>query len=117
MQSKVQIFPEAGIMLTPSESPKRRLRTGPKSGLSFKNVDIDCPFQNVALYGFAGSGGNKCLPELEIALDGTPRILGMPLHAKAKRLSLDFDSFGHAVGCAGDKTGTRSYVLNAAMVR
>ena len=27
-------------MLTPSERPRRRLRTGPKMGLAFKNVDI-----------------------------------------------------------------------------
>ena len=40
MQSNVQILPLAGIMLTPSERPRRRLRTGPKMGLAFKNVDI-----------------------------------------------------------------------------
>lgn len=33
-------FAAGGIMLTPSERPRRRLRTGPKMGLAFKNVDI-----------------------------------------------------------------------------
>ena len=36
----MQILPAAGIMLTPSERPSLRLRTGPKTGLSLRNVGM-----------------------------------------------------------------------------
>ena len=38
MQSNVQILPVEGMRFTPRETPRRLLRTGPKTGLSLRNV-------------------------------------------------------------------------------
>lgn len=59
---------------------------------------------------------DKRLPQVKVGLERLPGVLGVPLHAQAERLALDFDALGNAVGCLGDQARAFTQTLDAAAV-
>lgn len=59
---------------------------------------------------------DKRLPQVKVGLERLPGVLGMPLHAQAERLALDFDALGNAVGCLGDQARALAQTIDAAVM-
>ena len=66
---------------------------------------------------YLGRRLDKRLPQIKVGLERLPGVLGMPLHAQAERLALDFDALGHAIGCLCDQARMLAQTIDAAMVR
>ena len=65
---------------------------------------------------YLGRRLDKRLPQIKVGLERLPGVLGMPLHAQAERLALDFDALGHAIGCLGDQTRALAQAVDAAVM-
>lgn len=59
---------------------------------------------------------DKRLPQVKVGLERLPGVFGVPLHAQAERLALDFDALGDAIGCLGDQARMLTQAVDAAMV-
>lgn len=65
---------------------------------------------------YLGRRLDKRLPQIKVGLERLPGVLGMPLHAQAERLALDFDALGNAVGCLGDQARALAQTIDAAVM-